>query len=155
MKKEYSWKYFKFNADAQKVGYELESLEILGEITNDILIDYAKNHPKSELHKCFEWDDTEASRKYRLIQATNILSSISVKIKEEPTETQKVYYSIRSSETAKKTFKNIKDIIEDDAEYKQLVDKASEELNGCKEKYESLIKREDLKDILFDIYRNI
>lgn len=155
MKKEYSWKYFQFSTDAQKVGSELEKLEVLGELTNDMIVDYAKNHPKSELFKCFEWNDTEAGRKYRLYQASQILSSISVKITEEPVQKQKVYYSIKSAETKKKVFKNIKDIVENDEEYLQLIDKASEELNACKDKYETLIKKEDLKDILFEIYRKI
>lgn len=155
MKKEYSWKGFKFNGNPQKVGIELEKLEVLGELTNTAILDYAKEHTNSELYKCFEWDDTEASRKYRLIQATQILSSISVKITEEPVRKQKVYYSIKSTNDSKRKFKNIKDIVENDEEYNQLINKAKAEFEECQEKYESLINKEDLKNIVFEIYRKI
>ena len=153
--KEYAWKGFNFNTDANKVGKELEQLEIIGEVNNEVVLEFAKNNPNSELYKCFEWDDTEAGRKYRLFQATQIISSISLTITEMPKKKQKVYYSIKSSETHKKTFKNIKDIVENDEEYQQLLDKATTEMNDCKEKYETLIKKDDLKNIVFEIYRKI
>lgn len=153
--KEYSWKGFTFNTDANKVGKELEKIEVAGELSNTTILDYAKKHPNSELYKCFEWDDTEASRKYRLIQASQILSSISIKIAEEPVKKQKVYYSIKSTNDSKRKFKNIRDIVENDDEYNQLVNKARNEFEECQEKYESLINKEDLKNIVFEIYRQI
>lgn len=155
MKKEYSWKAYQFKADAQLVGKELEQLEILGEITPKEVVEFARNNPKSELYKCFDWDDAEAGEKWRLSQASSVICSISIKIKEEPEVKQKVYFNVRSSESGTKKFKNIKDVLENDDEYKQLVNKATNELNNCKEKYETLIKKEDLKEIIFDIYRNI
>ena len=68
---------------------------------------------------------------------------------------QRVYYSVKSAETKAKSFKNIKEIVKNDEEYNQLIDKASDDLNRCKEKYEELIKKEDLKNIVFEIYRQI
>lgn len=153
--KKYSWKNLQFVADAQKVGEELEELENYGEINNREILNYARNNKNSELHKCFEWDDKKASEKYRLIQATNIISSISFVIKEEPLKKQKVYFSIKSKEDEVRKFKNIKDILEDDEEYQALLNKAKNELEKCTNNYNDLIKREDLKEILFDIYREI
>jgi DnaJ-domain-containing protein 1 len=103
----------------------------------------------------FEWDDEKAGEKYRLIQATNIISSISVVIEEEPIKKQKIYFSIKSDEKEGRKFKNIKDILEDDEDYKALLNKARKEFETCKDNYDKLIKREDLKDIIFDIYREI
>lgn len=151
----YSWKTIGFKADAQLVGEELETLETLGEVSSEKVLDYAKTHKDSELHKCFEWDDKIASEKFRMIQASNVISSISLKIKEEPTVKQKIYYSIRSRDTEERTFKNIKDILENNEEYQQLVNKAREEFENCRIKYDDLINKQDLKDIIFDIYRNI
>lgn len=152
--KKYSWKFI-INADAQKVGKELEKIETLGELNNEAVLKYAEEHPKSELYKCFDWDDTEASKKWRLNQASRIICSISVEIKEEPTVKQRIYVNVRSSETGKRKFKNIRDVLENDDEYNQLVNKAKEDFNKCKEKYDTIINRDDLKDILFDIYREI
>ena len=155
MSKEYSWSSAGFSGNAQKVGIELEKLELNGELTNEIILDYAEKHTDSELHKCFEWDDAEASRKFRLRQATDLLCSISVKIIEKPMKKQRVYYSVKSSDTKAKSYKNIKEIVKNDEEYNQLIDKASDDLNRCKEKYEELINKEDLKNIVFEIYRQI
>ena len=153
--KKYSWKNQQFNAEPQKVGEELERLEGIGEITNRMVLNYAKDNPNSELYKCFEWDDKKASERYRLIQATNIISSISFVVKEEPLKKQKVYFSIKTKEEEARKFKNIKDILEDDEEYQALLRKAKNELESCKNNYNDLIKREDLKEILFEIYREI
>lgn len=154
MMKEFSWK-FNINADAQKVGEELEQIERDNTITPEHIVEYAERHKNSELHNCFEWDDSEASRKYRLLQANNIICSISITIKEEPRETQRVYVSIKDKDTKERKFKNIKEVLENDEEYQQLIEEARKELEKCKTKYEKLIEKEDLKDIIFDIYRNI
>ena len=153
--KKYSWKHTGFDVDVQMVGEELEKIEELGEISSEKVLEYAEKHKKSELYKCFDWDDKSASRKYRLQQASQIICSISVEIKEEPVEKQKVYYSVVSSESGSRKFKNIKEILKDDEEYRQLVSKAKNEFDNCKEKYESLINKEDLKEIIFEIYKEI
>ena len=153
--KVYSWKSTGFDADAQIVGEELESLESSGEINAERILEYAEKHKDSELHKCFEWNDIEASRKYRMQQASQILSSISLKIKEEPTIKQRVYFSVKSSNDGARTFKNINNILENDEEYMQLVNKAKTEFEECKMKYDNLLNKDDLKNIIFDIYRGI
>lgn len=150
----YSWKYV-MNGDPQKVGNELEEIESLGEITPERVLWYAERHKNSELHKCFEWDDTEAGKKFRLQQANQILCSISVEIKEKPKIKQRIYVNVKSSNSGIKTFKNIKDVLKDDEEYKQLIDKAKKEFVACKDKYETLLNKDDLKDIIFDIYKEI
>lgn len=152
MRKKYSWKVTGFSANAQKVGEELEDII---EITNKNVLDYAKNNIDSELHKCFEWDDTVAGEKYRLSQANKIISSISFVIQEEPMKKQKVYFSIKTDKKGLCKFKNIKDILENDEEYYALCNKAKQELENCKDRYNDLIKKEDLKDIIFDIYKEI
>lgn len=150
--KKYSWKSVGFNANAQKVGEELERIN---EITNKNVLEYAKDNINSELHKCFEWDDEIASEKYRLIQATKIISSISFVIQEEPVKKQKVYYSIKTEEKEIHSFKNIKSILENDEEYFALCNKAKQELENCKDKYNDLIQKKDLKEIIFEIYKEI
>lgn len=152
MRKKYSWKSIGFSANAQKVGEELENII---DVTNRNVLDYAKNNVNSELHKCFEWDDTIASEKYRLIQATKIISSISFVIQEEPTKKQKVYFSIKTEEKDTCKFENIKNILEDDEKYYALCNKAKQELENCKNNYNDLIKKEDLKNIVFEIYKEI
>ena len=153
--KKYSWKSAGFNADVQKVGEELEVLEKMTEISNKSVLEFAKKNKSSELNKCFEWDDKKAGEKYRLHQESTLISSISFVIEEEPVKKQKIYFSIKSDEKETRKFKNIKDILEDDEDYKALIQKAKNELETCTNNYESLLRKEDLKDIIFEIYRSI
>lgn len=154
--KKFSWKSSVFgNANAQLVGEELEELEKSTEITNKSVLDYAKNHKKSEIYKCFDWDDKVAGEKWRLTQANQIIGSISFVIEEEPVKKQKIYYSVKSDKEENRKFKNIVDILDNDDDYKALLDKAKREFETCRDNYNDLIKREDLKDIIFEIYREI
>ena len=150
--KKYSWKSIGFNANAQKVGEELENIV---DLSNKNVLDYAKNNINSELHKCFEWDDTIAGEKYRLVQATRLISSISFVIQEEPIKKQKVYFSIKTEEEDLRKFESIKDILEDDEKYYALCNKMKRELENCKNNYNDLIKKKDMKEIIFEIYKEI
>lgn len=151
----FSWKTVGFSADAQLVGEELEQIERDSKISSKNVLEYAERHKDSELYKCFEWDDTEAARKFRLKQASDILTSISLEIVEEPKKVQRVYVNIKDRETEERTFKNINEVLKNDEEYQQLIDKAKAEMERCKDKYADTIQKQDLKEIIFEIYRNI
>ena len=76
--KKYSWIY-NINADAQKVGEELELIEREGSISPAHLIEYAKRHKDSELYKCFEWDNDDIKLQFFLptgSYATTLVSFI-------------------------------------------------------------------------------
>lgn len=153
--REYSWKGSGYSADAQLVGEELEKLEFAGEVTPDEVLKFAKNNVDSELYKCFEWDDKICGEKYRKLQASNILTCISVKIKEKPTEKTRVYLSVKTELDNKRVFKNIKEVLKNDTEYQQVIDKCKKELDNCVEKYQKLLEKDDLKDIIFEIYKEV
>lgn len=55
-----------YKADPVKVYEEINSIG--EEYTPADIVELAED-PGSELHKCFEWDDSIAADKYRLIQA--------------------------------------------------------------------------------------
>ena len=153
----YTWNCVCFKQDANIVGKELEKINPIGELTNKEVLEYAENHRDTELAKCFEWDDSVAGRKYRLEQATNILCSISIVINDdkEPIEKTRVYISSRKPDAEKRTFKKLVDVLEDDEEYNLLLDKAKRDLNSCQDKYRSIVKLQDLKDIIFDMYKKL
>lgn len=74
----YEWKKCsRMKANAIKVGEEL--LKLGDEITPAAVVDAARKNKKSELHKCFEWDDSKAAEKYRLDQARYMLRMIVVR----------------------------------------------------------------------------
>ena len=59
------WGFVKFKADAEKCYREIEAL---GECKPEEIVEYAK-HTDTELHKCFEWDDTKAAERWRPVLA--------------------------------------------------------------------------------------
>lgn len=153
--KEYSWKNTGFSANAQLVGEELEKLESAGELTADEVLEFAKNNPDSETYKCFEWNDSVAGEKYRKLQANHIMTSISVTIKSEPKETQRVYLNIKSSIDNSRKFKNVKEVLKNDKEYQQVLDNAKQAFIRTKEQYELLVNKEDLRRIIFNLYKEM
>ena len=145
----YKWNSTGFKGDADKVGRELERIEQDEELTNINVLEFARRNKNSELNKCFEWDDTKASEKYRMIQAGNILTSISIVISDEkPIETTRAFINIKTVEE-KKVFKNVVSVIENDEEYRQLKEKAERDFISYKDKYNKILKLKDLKDIIF------
>lgn len=54
-----------------------------GGLTDDLIVEAAKK-PKHVLHKWFEWDDTEAAKEHRRLQARALLRSLTVVYKEAP-----------------------------------------------------------------------
>ena len=57
-----------YKADAQKVAEEIG----FGKFTPMEVLEKAKDET-TELHKCFEWNDSIAAEKYRLEKAKNII----------------------------------------------------------------------------------
>lgn len=156
----YKWSSAGFSADATEVGREIEKLEdITGKVDKRDIIKYAEKNVDSELYKCFDWDNESAGEKYRMIQASQILSSLKIVIKEEDNknneEVVRAYVVVKEENEEKTCIKNISRVIENDNEYNQLKEKAYKELESCKEKYQNLIELSDLKDIIFDLYKTI
>lgn len=81
---------FKGKADAEAVQQEINLIaqqDPNGKCRNEALVDFARRHPASESHKCFEWDDTKAAESYRLHQATRIkcqIITVTVPQKKQP-----------------------------------------------------------------------
>ena len=157
--KKYMWSKSgtRYSADADLVGHELEIIEKdNGTLKAEDVVKYARNE-NSELHKIFEWDDTAAAEQYRLHQARKVLFSISIVTNEdeEITESVRAYVNVVDSEENERKFKNIARVLENDEEYEQLKKKAYKDLQSCKERYENIIELQDLKELIFDLYRSL
>ena len=144
--KEYSWsiKGIFDDMDATKVG---EELELLGDnILPGRVVEVAKNE-NSEMHNYFEWDDTIAGEKYRIIQAGRIVQNLKVTIvKSEIAEPIHVRAFVNTKRNT--GYKNIEAVISNVDEYALLLSKAYKELTTIKEKYQQL---EEIQELLKDI----
>lgn len=78
----YEWAdgyHYKSKADPNIVQQIIEMLakkDPNGKCTNEALLEYAEQNPLSDVHNCFEWDDSKAARTYRLEQAGEIKGNI-------------------------------------------------------------------------------
>ncbi len=143
----YVWKTTGFSADANKVGKELEELERKNlTITRKDVLEKARDK-NTELHKCFDWDDSIAGEKWRLQQATYVLTSISVKNEEvEPTR----YFVNVKTVNEEKIYKNIKAVIQNEEEFNQLLERAKNEFVSYKQKYEKMVDKDIFKKMILD-----
>ena len=124
-----------FKADAQKVAKEIGNKEI----TPQEILEKARNE-KSELHKCFEWDDSLAAEKYRLIQARNIIRNLVYL----PTETSKEPIRVYQITSERKVYAPVKMIVQNVEEYEQLLERAKAELQAFKKRYQTLTELSEI-----------
>ncbi len=139
------WKngYGFYKADAQKVAEEILSLG--DDVKPEKIAEYAKDE-STELHKCFEWDDSIAADKYRVMQARNIVTMLVIKEEQTPTERPeiRVFYKTKESEGYKPT----ELIIQQKDEYQALLERAWAELRAFKAKYSCLKELQDIFELI-------
>lgn len=124
-----------FKADANK-GYS-EMLEIK-EITPQSVLERARDK-KSELHKCFEWNDNVAAEAYRKQQAGNIIRMLYVVPREEEAPTVRVL-----SRTSETVYQPTRLFVKNQNEYEDLLKRALSELESFKRKYSTLSELEQV-----------
>lgn len=84
-------------ADIKLVIKELKIIEdAYGEVTPALIIDASRKR-NSILHNYFEWDNDKAAENWRIAQARNLLSHISVKVVKEGTPVRMQAYQITKS----------------------------------------------------------
>ena len=130
-----SWKTTLFRgADPQKVADEIAAI---GDSASPQDILEMGRNPETELHKCFEWDDTAAAEKYRLQQARNIVCNLVIKETEDQEENRipvRMFYKTNASDGYKAT----SFILRNPDEYAELLKRAFRELSSFKRKYSAL-----------------
>lgn len=127
-----------FKADAQRVAEELA--ELGDEITPARILDKARDSD-TELHKCFEWDDTVAAEKYRLTQARQIVCHLVIKERQDPPEGQaprRVYYKTSGDGGYKPTTL----ILRNESEWAALKARCEQELAAIMARYKTVLEME-------------
>lgn len=122
-----------FNADAQKVYEEIGDTQISPE---EVLEKARKK--KSELHKCFEWDDSIAAEKYRLNQARMLLRFLVIVPAKEDDEPVRVYQVT----SERNVYQPTRLFLQNPDEYNALLRRAKNELIAIKNRYKSLSELE-------------
>ena len=127
-----------FKADAGKVRDEIVSLSSDKDaegVKPQEIVQYAEQNPSSELHKCFEWDDSKAANQWRVQQARAIICNIVVYVEDKEADTlvpiRPIMYSAETS-----TYTPIVHMVP--SEYEATVKEAWEYFRRGKEKYKFL-----------------
>ena len=132
------WKMSFFSAANAEKCYE--EIQTIGEsVTPKQILDYARN-PETELHKCFEWDDSIAAEKFRLHQARMVVCHLVVVDDKSKSEPQK----IRIMQKAEEHYKPVQLIVRNKTEYESLLERARAELRAFKNRYHTLVELEEI-----------
>lgn len=130
-----SWKLNYFKADAEKCYAEMQELD---EITPENVL-LAAEDEESELHKCFEWDDSIAAEKYRLSQARQIIQFLVVK-----TETVSEPVRVYQITSERNVYQPTKLFLQQPDEYAILLNRAKDELKAIRKKYKQISELETI-----------
>ena len=122
-------------ADPQACAEEI--LEIGEEAKAEQIVEKARDE-RTELHKCFEWDDRKAAENYRIVQAVKLTSNLVIVRSEEQIERQEPEIRVFHKPTSSSGYKPISVIIQNKDEYQELLKRAYAELHAFKVKYSSL-----------------
>lgn len=128
-----------FKADAQKCYEEMGD----SDISPEEVLEKAKDE-SSELHKCFEWDDTVAANKYRLQQARQIIQFI-VKVPQNENEQPTRVFQISSK---KNVYQPTVFFQRNNDEYQILLERAKTELTKFKKRYQMLSELEQVMEAI-------
>lgn len=140
-----TWKngYRFFKADPQKCAEEIMSIG--GEVTPEQVLEKGRDKD-SELHKCFEWDDSIAAEKYRLNQAGTVLRLLVIKEEEKPEDRPEVRFFHKTKDD--EGYKPVHIIVKKEDEYAALLERAWAELRAFKAKYACLQELQEIFELI-------
>lgn len=126
---------------------ELEQIRLTsedGKLHPRAVVAFAEDE-STALHKCFEWDDSEAARKFRLAQAAAIIR-VAVRIETNGEESMRVraYCSLPSDRAADGGYRAVVDVVSDEMMRQELLQTALDELSAFRRKYAALTQLEPL-----------
>lgn len=138
-----AWSMELFKADAEKVYSELETI---GTKSPQNIVDYAEEHPDSELHKCFTWDDSKAANEWRKAEARQVVRLLVFADDETKQPTQ-----IRVLQKATDAYEPVKTIVRNNDEYAKLLARAKAELKAFRERYKQISELEKVLDAIDEL----
>lgn len=138
---------------AEQIGEEFERIsDLYGKLTAENIVAEAEKED-CILHSCFEWDDTKAALQYRIKQATTLIRSIKVEIKNEKVECSvRAFVNVREKKKAPRSYIPVEHAILNDYAYQDLLQQAKKDMQSFIDNYSQLeelnsVKAEMLKAI--------
>ncbi|EPD32934.1 hypothetical protein QP568_09725 [Propionimicrobium lymphophilum] len=112
------------------------------QLTPELVVEEASS-PDSKLHRYFEWDDTQAAKQYRFIQADNMIRRVKIVWKETPkSKPVRIRAFLPAAPQAKKTesynYKPTEEILVDDFQRRILFNNMVRDFEAFKRKYRNM-----------------
>lgn len=129
-----------YKADPKLVYEEIRSIG--DSFTPEEIVDKARDE-STELHKCFEWDDSKAAEKYRLSQARQVVRMLV--FTKDPTEEEPKPEPVRlivNQNLHNRVYQPIQISVRNEDSYQLMLKTAMRELESFKKKYEILSELE-------------
>lgn len=134
-------------ANAQLVAEEISSI---GEsATPAQIVDKARDDT-TELHKCFEWNDTKAAEAYRLQQARHVVCHLVIR---ETIREDKPPIRFFFKPDSMDGYQPTRIIARNQDSYQALLDSAMRDLESLRVKYHSLTELEEVFSAIEDLMR--
>ena len=163
----YSWKSgYSYKTSADVVGKVLTEIEERdGEVTSRTFLEYSRPED-SETHDMFEWDDSIAAEKYRLVQSGKIINQLQVELvrvgdsaprqlnieveRQEPVQRVSAFVNVAPrGPMMTASFNNFVNAMSDEEKSRQVLENALADLKAIEEKYKMY---EELADVFAAIH---
>lgn len=141
-----TWGFMDYKADPQKAYEEIVNH---GEITPENVLEVARN-PKSEIHNDFEWDDSVAGERYRLIQARKMIQCFVIERKKDKGEEPQRIRAVQISSTPN-VYKPVQFFVKHVDEYEKLLKRAIQELKDIQKRYSTLTELESVFEAINEL----
>lgn len=111
-----------------------------GSLAPEDIVEWARAHPKSELHKLFEWDNERAAHEHRLRQARQFIQEYSVVVDGSEKEIEVVALVSVPSRRGKGegSYLSQKAVAANQAYRTEVLDEVRSKLRSMKDRYETL-----------------
>jgi hypothetical protein len=139
------WGFMQFKADPEKVWREIQ--QIGDQYTPQDVLEYARD-PQTELHKCFDWDNTTAAEKWRKQQARWVCNSLVVTIIHEDQPTRE--FRVIQHDAEDRVYRPVVLTVQNKEQYGRLLDMAKRELKAFKDRYAEIV---ELRNVIEEIER--
>lgn len=139
-----------YKANPQIVYDEINSIG--AEYTPADVVEKARDE-NTELHKCFEWDDSIAAEKYRITQAGNVIRCLVVVREQVGDQELPKTRAIVSTNKQENTYEPITVTVRHRDSYDRLLEEALRELNQFRKKYANIRELEVILNEIEDLLR--
>lgn len=133
------------NVDPQAVADEI--ISIGSSATPKEILEKARDE-RTELHKCFQWDDTIAAEKFRLQQARQVVSFLVIREEAVPENRPEIRFFYKTDSMHSDGYKQTRLIVQQEDEYKKLLEQAWRELKAFKAKYSCLKELQEIFELI-------